>query len=464
MLGLGGLGFTGLYFVARFAVRDQFDIALQARAVAISSSTIWDATGLKITFDERNLPSLDDDDPTPDFYELIPLGQGSPLRSISLKEADLPLGPPGAQTARRFWNLTLPNGRSGRAIAYPFSPSGPAPASNKVVLVLAVDLDDLDETYTQLIVFFVVGSVLAVGAIIWVVPQVLRRGLASLDALGRQVAQIDAGTLSVRLPSDELPSELLVISNQLNHLLSRLEQSFARERRFSADLAHEIRTPVAELRLLAECALKWPANRDGDTDRDTLAIALHLERLLTRLLDLARSEHGQVKTQIEPLDLADLIDQVWQTFVARASERALRFEFKIDGLRVEADSLLMKSILVNLFDNAIDYTATGEVVAVTLATHAVSGRAIVTLSNRPTLGLKPEEVAQLFDPFWRQEVARSDGRHTGLGLSLSRAFAQAMGWTLIAGLESDGRITLVLSGPPGELAVNKGGHSEAAPR
>jgi signal transduction histidine kinase len=83
-------------------------------------------------------------------------------------------------------------------------------------------------------------------------------GLSPLNQLANQAASITADSLATRFPTEIWPGELTPISSRLNDLLERLEQSFERERRFSADLAHELRTPIAELRSLAELALKWP--------------------------------------------------------------------------------------------------------------------------------------------------------------------------------------------------------------
>jgi len=444
-LGLGGLGFVALYFVARVAVRDQFDLALQARAVAISSNTSWHTNGLQLTFDERSFPSQDDDQ-TPDFYELTPVGPIAPLRSASLKTADLPRPPePGGKA--RFWNLTLPDGQSGRAIAFRFTPIGPAASAPEVTLVLALNREDLDETCTQLSAFFAIGSLFAVGAILWMVPRVLRRGLAPLDTLGNQVARINAASLSARLPADELPAELLPIRAQLNHLLTRLESSFARERRFGADLAHELRTPIAELRLLAECALKWPDTRDASTDRDTLAIACHLEDLVTRLLDLARSENGRIAVRSEKIEFSSLIALAWQPFAKRAAARDLDATLDLPRLEIRSDPLVLRSILANLFDNAVDYSPPGESIRLSLTLEPDANRVRFTITNRPATPLSPVDIAQLFDPFWRQKAARSDARHSGLGLALARAFAEALGWTLTARLETDEILRFDLSGP-----------------
>jgi len=96
----------------------------------------------------------------------------------------------------------------------------------------------------------------------------------------------------------------------LNDLLERIGASFERERRFSADLAHELRTPLAELRSQAELALKWPDARATNADADTLAISLRMEHLVTRLLAIARAEAGHAGAACERLDIGSASNRV----------------------------------------------------------------------------------------------------------------------------------------------------------
>jgi len=116
--------------------------------------------------------------------------------------------------------------------------------------------DELTEALTAL-AFALLGCGAGLLALtVLVVPRLLRRELVPLDALAEQASHINADSLAMRFPISPLPGELIPISTRLNDLLARLELSFERERRFSADLAHELRTPIAELRTLAEVALK----------------------------------------------------------------------------------------------------------------------------------------------------------------------------------------------------------------
>jgi two-component system sensor histidine kinase QseC len=175
-----------------------------------------------------------------------------------------------------------------------------------VRLVVASDRAHLDEGLWRFPGWLLAGGGLLAGLTLWLVPGVLWHGLRPLERLGEQAGRIDSSALGegARFPVDGLPVELQSIARRLNDLLGRLGESLARERRFSANLAHELRTPLAELRSLAECAIKWPDARDSAMDHEVLAIARHMETLATHLLTLARGEQGRFEPALEEVDLA----------------------------------------------------------------------------------------------------------------------------------------------------------------
>ena len=369
-------------------------------------------------------------------------------RSPSLRFADLTRAAGDKPGSAKFWNLKLPNGRPGRAVGHAFVPEAPdgvklPNAAPRVQLVVAGDREDLDETLAGLAAAVAGCGALLFVAVWFVVPRVLRRGLAPLERLGAEVARIDSDSLAAGLSVAELPAELRPIGDRLNDLLARLAGAFERERRFSADVAHELRTPLAELRTLAECALKWPDTRDAATDREVLAIAAQMESLVARMLTLARGERGQLEVKLVPLDLAPLVTEAWRTFGDAANARGVEATFAVAPAEVRADAVLLRSIVANLFDNAVAYTPAGTALRVTGETAAGGGYCLrfANLAGE----LTAEDVARLFERFWRKEAARTGaGEHLGLGLSLSRMFALAMGWRLSAGLAANGWLVITL--------------------
>jgi two-component system sensor histidine kinase QseC len=390
-----------------------------------------------------------DEEDTPGFFQMWRMDGTTLKRSASAPASGLP-SRFGTFDKPTFWNLTLPSGSAGRAIGFKFVPKiskkePPPSAPNEVILVVASARDELNETLTAL-AFALLGCGAGLLAItLVVVPRLLRRELAPLDALAEQASHINADSLAMRFPTRSVPGELMPISTGLNELLARLQQSFERERRFSADLAHELRTPIAELRALAEVALKWPEAREATTDHEALAIAVQMQGVVTRLLALLRSEHEQLPVVTEPVRLAPLIESVWRPFAERAADRQLKVtRAGPEEAEVETDPVLFRSILTNLVDNAVEYTPNDGTVRI----ETEVGTTQFSLRVTNTCGdLTPQDVSHFSERFWRKDGARSDPQHSGLGLSLVKAFSERLGLQLEARLADSSTVSVTVTGP-----------------
>lgn len=458
---IGGLA---IFLTARNSLLEEFDSTLHAKALAVASATHLSGERIEVDTSTRALrdfaapdPSeaherggdAENDDSDIAFFEIFRLDRSVIARSESLKGADLTWTPVTASSEDpQSWTATLPAGRAGRALGFRFraraaTGGADAPRSESLVLIVAADRRELDRTLAMLgLVLAAVGGV-TLAAVTLVVPRVLRRELAPLDALGAQAANITAASLSTRFSTDRLPGELVPIGTRLNDLLARLEASFDRERQFSGDLAHELRTPIAELRSLAEVALKWPDTRTSDTDREALAIAAQLEGIVTKLLALLRTERGQLPIERSAVDLGVEIEHVGLSCGPRADLRRVRLVRNVPAKApVETDAIILRSILTNLVENAIEYVPEQGVVEVDASVGA-SAFAIRVTNDAPDL--RPEDLPRLFDRFWRRSDSRTDNEHSGLGLSIARAFAQVIGAELTATL-ANGRVTFTLSG------------------
>jgi signal transduction histidine kinase len=446
LLGLIGLG---LYLSIRAALLREFDNALRTRAMAITLSNNQQDEDVVVDFSAR-LNHHFGNRIARDFYQMWNTNGTVLERSESLGESNLPCEF-GAFRAPKCWDLKLPSGFAGRAIELTFTrqklnPEGTQPlSSGKIYLVVASDRRRLDKTGAMLGLLLAASGLLLLLATGLGVPRVLRRELAPLNQLADQAARITANSLGTRFPTENWPGELTPISRRLNDLLARLEQSFERERSFSADLAHELRTPIAELRSLAELALKWPEAREERADREVLAIAVQMEGLVTRLLTLLRSEGGLLLVTPEQVKLEPLTAGVWKTFAYRAAAKRLHYSCKVpDDAEIETDPVLLRSILTNLMDNAVEYTPPGGMVRIDsrLETDRFTLRVANTFEH-----LTREDVCKLFDRFWRKDPARSDNEHRGLGLSLSRSFAHTLRYELAATIDDKSLLILALSGP-----------------
>jgi hypothetical protein len=210
-----------------------------------------------------------------------------------------------------------------------------------VQLVLAQDRHELDAALGS----FGRGIVLMEAVLLVLVAVIVRlgvgRGLAPISALAAEVDAIDEASLGRRLAVEGQPSELVGIRRKLNELLERLQMAFDRERRFSSGAAHELRTPIAELRALTEVALKWPAGSDPERTNDLAeahAIACRMEDVVGALLAIARNGHAEESAAHEDVELRPLVD------AAVASVRPIAEEKRLESRsRCPADSSSARS-------------------------------------------------------------------------------------------------------------------------
>lgn len=442
------LGGIAVFLSTRAALLEEFDTALHTRALAIVTVTTQKGERIDVDVTDSFMRESDEED-APGFFQMWYTDGTTLKRSASAPASGLPARF-GTLDRPKFWNVTLPSGSAGRAMGFKFTPKiskkePPSSAPGEIILVVASDRHELNETLATLAVALLGCGAGLLALTVVVVPRLLRRELAPLDALAEQATHINADSLATRFPTNSLPGELTPISSRLNDLLARLEQSFERERRFSADLAHELRTPIAELRTLAEVALKWPETREAATDREALAIAMQMEGVVTRLLAVLRNEHAQLPLLTERVHLAPLLESVWRPFAERATNKQLKVTRAVpDGAEVETDPVLLRSILTNLVDNAMEYTPRGG--AVRIEAEAETTQFTLQVTNTCD-DLTAQDVSHFSERFWRKDSARSDRHHSGLGLSLVKAFSGRLGLRLEARLVDPSTLSITVTGP-----------------
>jgi signal transduction histidine kinase len=450
LLGVVGVAaVTGalLYAYVRASLVRQFDEALLGKARALAMLVDRSAEG-KIEFDFVPSAMPEFASPVNGEYFQMTREDGTTFAS-SPSLADRDLSPTAASSdGVCIGDLSLPDGRAGRAIELRFTPrpevdddgrpriaSGPAPT---LLLTLARDRGELDRTLRVLWSSLLGGAIVLAFGSAGIVSWAVRRGLRPLRGVAEQAARINADTLDDRFPTAELPAELRPIATRLNDLLARLAESFRRERRFTADVAHELRTPIAELRAMAEVAMKWPEDATAASGqqqaRDTLTIARQMEAVVTTLLSLARCHAGALAVSIRSsVDLCRLIHEAWQPLQASAIERGLQVDFDLPpAAKFSTDPALFSAVLANLFANAVRYTPRGGEVRCA-ASGTENGQFIVSVENTAD-NLRAEDLAHLFEPFWRKDAARTDGSHCGLGLALVSAYAKLLGLSIEADL------------------------------
>lgn len=256
-------------------------------------------------------------------------------------------------------------------------------------------------------------------------------GLAPLAKMAQVAKRISPQRLGERLNVHEWPVELHAVASGFNEMLAGLEESFVRLSQFSADLAHELRTPIGNLMLHAQVALGRP--RSEAELRAVLESGLEelerLSRMVNDMLFLAKADHAQIALKREPLDVGEEVDKVLEFFEPLATERRLKL-LRRGGAGLRADRTMIRRLLANLVSNAVRHGSEGSTVEVSIGSSADAAHIAVTNEGR---ALSEEECRRVFDRFYRGPAPRggADGG-AGLGLSIVSSIVQLHGGRVAA--------------------------------
>ncbi len=272
------------------------------------------------------------------------------------------------------------------------------------------------------------GSVLLVGLAGggWLITRTLR----PIHAISSAAEKISLGDLTERIHTKDTASELGQLAGVLNSTFSRLEAAFTRQARFTADAAHELRTPLAVMLTHTQNSLAG----DDLTDEHREAFgacqraAQRMRRLTESLLVLARLDSGSIPAQGEPSDLAPVIRDAIELLHPLASRQALILSEEITASYSTINAEQIGQVATNLISNAIFYNRPGGEVRVTLASAADGVRLTVSDTGQ---GIAAADLPHIFERFYRADRARSSAAgNVGLGLSISQAIITAHGGSI----------------------------------
>jgi signal transduction histidine kinase len=273
---------------------------------------------------------------------------------------------------------------------------------------------------------------LASGVLGWLLAG---RAMRPVERLMDEVQEVtDGRSLHRRVAVPTSGDELARLAVTLNAMFSRLELSFSRLRRFTADASHELKTPLMVLRVGVERSLAHPGTPPEVLEAldTTLGQLNQLNELVDSLLTLARADEGGAPLALEVRDLRDLVSDVGETVEMLGEQQGLttRVEVPDHPVEVRVDPHRMQQLLLNLVTNAVKYTPAGGSVAVTLE-EVQEG---VRLAVRDTgIGIASVDLPHIFDRFWRADPARSrtgERPGVGLGLAITKWIAEAHGGSL----------------------------------
>ena len=275
-----------------------------------------------------------------------------------------------------------------------------------------------------------------------------RRALEQVDAMAARARTITAENLHDRLPVDHPEDEMGRLATVFNDTLGRLEASFESMRRFTADVSHQLRTPLTAIQSVGEVGLREP--RDGTAYRRIIGSMLEevdrLALLVSRLLTLSRVEtEAGAASAADLVDLPGLAADVAGHLAVLAEEKTQSIAVEGGaGLRTMGDRLLLRQALINLVHNAIKYTPDGGHVRIRLGQH--DDRAVIDVEDSGP-GIPGAMRPQLFERFYGGDARARDGDGVGLGLSIARRAVEANRGRLSLESSEPGRTCFRISMP-----------------
>lgn len=419
------------YLVAKSIANQPFDRALDDNVVVLAQQ-VREANGkvvAQLSHSARDILRADDVD---NVYFLIVGPHGEYIDG----DRDLPVPPveedrsPGGTVQFRndtlrgsevriaYMHVDLRRNRQGRSAAN---------EPHTALVQVAETLDKRAHLANEIIKGVILPQFIILPIALALVWFALSRGLSPLAELQQRIRARRPDDLSP-IESGQVPEEISPLVRSLNDMLERLSQSIEMQKRFIADAAHQMKTPLAGMRMQSELALR--ENDPAEVHRSLEQLSKSSEsatRLVNQLLALARAENQTPESKpFVPVELSELARNAVHDWVQTSFTQRIDLGFEQPGhpIMVQGNPVMLRELLSNLIDNALRYTPEGGSVTVRVRTNAVEEQAILEVEDTGP-GIPPAERSHVFERFYR--ILGSNAEGSGLGLSIVREIAQQHG-------------------------------------
>ncbi len=354
-------------------------------------------------------------------------------------------------------NITLPDGRSGRMITARFIPQVDSDIREKfsisvadfaktqkpMKLSYAISNESLNQTLWFVDIIFILSSLSTVFAVRLIVHKVVERELTPLDSLNSEIKSINLNSDIDSISIENLPEELLPIADGINHFLSENRILYAREKRMTSDIAHELKTPIAELINLTEVAIKFPEEKliSATFTTDVLSISERLKNIVNSILLLQKSSNHAELTKIE-LNIEKLMSTILHRESKAGRNVAFTISPKIDT--IVTNKFAIETILSNLLSNALHYSPANSPVTILVAPDVNTARVKFSISNTSVYQYTATELEKFFEPLWQKDQSRTSSQRYGLGLAIVKSYCDNINAEISIALAPNNQISFTV--------------------
>lgn len=354
-------------------------------------------------------------------------------------------------------NITLPDGRSGRMYFTKFNPQIDSEVREEfgitkevftktqqpMELAYATSNEGLNQILWLVDIIFIITSITAVVAVRVIVFNVVERGLKPLDELNTELKQINLNSEISEISTNKLPEELIAIAEGINHFISENKTLYSREKRMTSDIAHELKTPIAELLNLTEVAIKFPHEKQLSKSykTDVLAITERLRNIVNGILLLQKSTY---QSKLEKTEIN--VDTVLNAIITSENKanRNVTVNFDNQCEYIQTNEFAFTTVLTNLINNAIYYSPDSSPVIIDVEPYLNNKKMMMKISNVSNFEYSKQDLALFFEPLWQKDISRTSEERYGLGLAIVQSYCDKIGASLTVAIEPEQRITFTI--------------------
>jgi len=354
-------------------------------------------------------------------------------------------------------DIILPDGRSGKMLFTKFKPQIDSDVredngitkeqfskgQKSMELAYAISTEGLNQILWFVDIIFIFTSISAIIAVRIIVFNVVERGLKPIAQLNMELKQINLNSEVSEINTSKLPEELLTIANGINHFISENKILYSREQRITSDIAHELKTPIAELLNLSEVAIKFPHEKQlsDNFKADVLKITERLRNIVNGILLLQKSTN-KATLKKQQVDLEKLLYSVIR--LENKANRDVDINFDKTCEKIYTNEFALTTVLSNLINNALYYSPASTPITIIIAPYVDDDRVMLKMSNRCEYEYSAEDLALFFEPLWQKDSSRTSAQRYGLGLAIVKSYCENISAVLDVAMSAEHEITFTL--------------------